>query len=290
MVDTPTERGISMSSNAVSRSTNTGPFLTPQAPKPANLPRPGRLPDQITVEHGPAALLGRFFLKADGLAQTRGVSLSLASLDELMDTNRRNRATWKPLVPLFDPAVGGITPENGLAILGRNAAGEVVAAQGARFYDWSGSDLEAEFTSQRMHYADPAASARPDETCRIFAPSARRITGKVVFSGAGWYRPDYRGQLLSMILPRISRALAYTRWKSDYTISMMADGVVAGGMAKRCGYTEVEDGVELLNSPMAPKAHGFLVWMPAEQLLADLAWFLSDFTAEVDAAVEYRRA
>lgn len=260
--------------------------LTPERP----VERSGRLLDLIAVEHGPTALLGRFFLKADAMAQERGLSLWLAPLAELIEVNRRNRETWKPLVPLFDPAVGGITPENGLAILGRNGAGEVVAAQGARFYDWRDSDLESEFTSLRMHYADPRASARADETCRIFAPSARRIRGRVVFSGAGWYRPDYRGQLLSMILPRISRALAYTRWNSDYTISMMADGVVAGGMAKRCGYTEVEDGVELLNSPMAPRAHGFLVWMPAEQLIADMAWFLSEFPTQVDAAVEYRRA
>jgi hypothetical protein len=250
---------------------------------------PGHLLDQVTVDHGPAGLLGRFFLKANSAAYARGVSLALASIEELIEINRANRATWKPLVPLFDPAVGGITPANGLAILGRNAAGEVVAAQGARFYDWRESDLATEFTSLRMHYADPRASARADETCRIFAPSAARIRGRVVFSGAGWYRPDYRGQLLSMILPRISRALAFTRWNSDYTISMMADGVVAGGMAKRCGYTEVEDGVELLNSPMAPKAHGFLVWMPRQQLLDDLGWFLKVPT-EVDPGVEYRRA
>ena len=251
--------------------------------------RPGRLLDQVTIDHGPAGLLGRFFLKADAAAYARGISLSLTSIEELIETNRANRATWKPLVPLFDPEVGGITPANGLAILGRNAAGEVVAAQGARFYDWGPSDLATEFTSLRMHYADPAASAQDDETCRIFAPSATRIRGRVVFSGAGWYRPDYRGQLLSMILPRISRALAFTRWNSDYTISMMADGVVAGGMAKRCGYTEVEDGVELLNSPMAPRAHGFLVWMPRQQLLDDLAWFL-EFPTEIDPGVEYRRA
>lgn len=283
-----------MSTEAVSRIASAVPTptsLPASPPRPERpLDRPGRLLDQITVEHGPTGLLGRFFLKADAMAQERGLSLSLAPLAELIEVNRRNRATWKPLVPLFDPEVGGITPENGLAILGRNAAGEVVAAQGARFYDWSASDLATEFTSLRMHYADPQGSARPDETCRIFAPSAQRIRGRVVFSGAGWYRPDYRGQLLSMVLPRISRALAFTRWQSDYTISMMADGVVAGGMAKRCGYTEVEDGVELLNSPMAPRAHGFLVWMPAAQLLADLSWFLTEFPAQVDAAVEHRRA
>ena len=257
---------------------------------PLEPPRPARLPDQITVQHGPAALLGRFFLMADGAARERGILLSLASMDELMEVNRRNGATWKPLVSIFDPAVGGVTPETGLAILGRNAQGEVVATQGARFYDWDQSDLLQEATSLRMYYADPAAAARPGERVLLTAPAAPRISGRVVFSGAGWYRPDYRGRLLSAILPRISRALAYTRWRTDYTISVIADAVIAGGMAQRSGYTNVEDSLELFNSPMGAYIRGKLVWMGREQLLADLAQFMSGFDTQVDAGVEHRRA
>jgi hypothetical protein len=35
-------------------------------------------------------LLGRYFLKADHAARERGVYLSLASLEELMEINRQN--------------------------------------------------------------------------------------------------------------------------------------------------------------------------------------------------------
>lgn len=261
---------------------------TPHAPAVTAFPR---LPDQITVDHGPVALLGRFFLKADAAARSRGVQLSLVPLAVLPETNRQNSDTWLPLLPLFDPSIGGVTEATGIALIGRNDRGEIVATQGARLYDWTNSDLFEEATSLRMFYADPDASCLPGERCEITAPSARRIRGRVVFSGAGWYRPDHRGHLLSGILPRISRALAYTRWRSDYTISMIADAVIAGGMARRAGYTQVEEkGVRMINSPVTKDATGALVWMPPDQMLDDLARFLSTFDAQVDAGLEQRRA
>ena len=88
----------------------------------------------------------------------------------------------------------------------------------------------------------------------------------------------------------IARLLAYTQWRTDYTISVIADAVVAGGLARRAGYTHVEDALELYNSPMTNYIRGKLVWMDTTQLLEDAAQFASGFVAQVDAEVELRRA
>jgi hypothetical protein len=56
---------------------------------------------------------------------------------------------------------------------------------------------------------------RPGERCLVTAPATRRIRGRVVFSGAAWYRPDYRGRGLSAILPRVGKAYALARWSPD---------------------------------------------------------------------------
>ena len=40
--------------------------------------------DGITLDYGPADLLGRFFLKADAALRARGILLSFATLDELV--------------------------------------------------------------------------------------------------------------------------------------------------------------------------------------------------------------
>jgi predicted nucleic acid-binding Zn ribbon protein len=235
------------------------------------LPTSGRLPASLRIMHGPAGLLGRFFLWADTAARDRGVTLSFASLQDLVDVNKANSESWRPLVPIFYPGLGGITSETGIVILGRDRDGQVVATQAARLYDWSETTLRDEAASLRMFYGDPEVAIARGDRCEITAPVAKAIAGRVVFSGAGWYRRDFRNKGLATILPRISRAYAFTRWNTDFTISIMADGVVAGGMAERCGYTNVEhSSVEFVASPMGALG-GALVWMQSEELLADLA-------------------
>jgi hypothetical protein len=235
-----------------------------------NLPMAGRLPASLEICHGPASLLGRFFLWADTAARGRGVTLSFASFDELIEINRANSDTWRPLFPLFDPALGGATAQTGFVIIGRNAAGDVVATQAARFYDWSGTTLHDEAVSLRMLYADPDAARARGDRCEIKTPAAREISGRVAFSGAGWYRPDFRGKGLALILPRISRAYAFTRWQTGHTISIMADAVVTGGFADRTGYTKVASGAaDLFVTPMGV-LRGAFVWMDTAELLSDL--------------------
>jgi hypothetical protein len=235
-----------------------------------SLPISGRLPSHLKIGYGPVGLLGRFFLWADSAARERGVTLFFASLRDLIEVNKANSDSWRPLFPVFDPGLGGITPETGFVIFGRNRDGEVVATQAARLYDWSGTTLQDEATSLRMFYADPGAAIARGDRCQINTLIARSITGRIVFSGAGWYRRDYRSKGLATILPRISRAYAFTRWNTDFTISMMADAVVAGGMADRTGYTKVEHcGVELVASPFGGMRCA-LVWMQPNELLTDL--------------------
>ena len=236
-----------------------------------SLPKSGRLPTQLKIKYGPVGLLGRFFLWADTAARDRGVTLSFASLQDLAEANRANSDSWRPLVPTFDEALGGVTPETAFVLIGRNKDGEVVATQAARIYDWPETSLKDEATSLRMFYADPDAAFAREDRCEITAPIAEKITGRVVFSGGIWYRRDFRGQDLGTILPRISRAYAFTRWHSDFTIGMLGDGVIAGGLAERAGYTKVEQGcIKLVASPLGEMRCG-LAWMQSDELLANLA-------------------
>jgi predicted nucleic acid-binding Zn ribbon protein len=245
------------------------------------LPTSGRLPANLKVKHGPVSLLGRFFLWADSAARDHGVTLFFASLQDLLDVNKSNTDSWRPLIPIFDPILGGITPETGFALLGLDKDGQVVATQAARVYDWSGTSLAEEAKSLRMFYADPEAAFARGDYCEIATPMAKEISGRVVFSGAGWYRRDFRGKGLASILPRISRAYAFTQWSTDFTISLMADAVIAGGMADRSGYTRVEHScVNLLAYPLGAVRCGF-VWMPRDQLIDDLDALMAKVAAPI---------
>ncbi|NPU66322.1 hypothetical protein HL667_15060 [Bradyrhizobium sp. 83012] len=233
-------------------------------------PQSGRVPSTLKIDHGPISLLGRFFLAADTAARERGISVNFASLQDLLDINSANSDSWRPLVPIFQPDLGGATADNSFVIIGTDKNGEVVATQAGRYYDWTGTTLFEEAVSLRMFYADPVAALARGDGCKVATPVASTIAGRVVFSGAGWYRRDFRGRGLARILPRISRAYAHARWNTDFTISMMADAVIAGGMADRTGYTRIEQSsVELVVSPLGSMRCG-LVWMPVQEMLADL--------------------
>jgi len=245
------------------------------------LPKSGRLPAHLKIKYGPVGLLGRFFLWADTAARDRGVTLSFGSLQDLIETNRDNSDSWRPLVPVFDEALGGVTPETAFVLIGRNKHGEVVATQAARFYDWPETSFKDEATSLRMFYADPEAAFARQDRCEITTPIAEKITGRVIFSGAIWYRRDFRGKDLGTILPRISRAYAFTTWNTDFTIGILADGVIAGGLAARAGYTKVEQScIELVASPLGRMRSG-LAWMQSDELLADLAAIMDQASVPV---------
>ena len=246
----------------------------------------------ITVEHGPPDLLGRFFLKADTAARSRGVTLSFGPMQELIDVNRSNPETWRPILPLFDPACGGIDDENSFCILGHNAKGEIVATQAARLYRWQDTSFHEEASSLRLFYAEPDQHRSEMEQVEVTAPIGKRLSGSVIFAGGIWYRPDYRNVGLPYILPWLSRAYAYTRWNHDFSMSIMAEEVYARGMARRSGYTKADWEVWLRHTPVHPTGNirCALVWMDEDDLLNGVEEFLGGFDAQVDARIDQRRA
>lgn len=263
-----------------------------------DVPRPGSEPpprphsaflDGVRVQHGPAHILGRVFLKAEQAMRERGIALSFASFEELAEVNRRNSATWRPLLPIFDPTFAELDETNSYCLVGRNACGEVVATQGGRLFRWGDTNFFEEARTMRLFYPAPTRPRPAAESVTITAERSRQITGTVVFSGAGWYRPDYRKRDLGVILSRVSRAIAYTRWRTDATVTIMAEGVLKGGLGERAGYTTFDWALELRNFAVG-SVRTAVLWMPQAQMLEDFSTFVDGFDAHVDRRVHDRSA
>jgi hypothetical protein len=238
---------------------------------------------QIVVQHGPAGLLGRLFLLCEAELHRRGIRLRFAGMDELLAVNRANADTWAPLWSGFDPSFTNLSPENSFCILGCDLDGNVVATQAARFLDWPDTNYHEEAESLRLMYADPDASKLPGERCRVTALAAKGMSGRVAYSGAAWYRPDYRGKALVEFLPRISRSLAHTRWDTHCTVTMMAEAVVRGKVFPRNGYRNIEWDIKMYNSRgQIPRFA--LIWSKRDEMLEDLKDFLGGFETSIDAA------
>ncbi len=236
-----------------------------------------RLPDQVDVAYGPQAIISRFILQGDREARERGVYLSIEhDFEALIAFNKSQPDKWFPLIPVFDPAYSELGPGNAFWIAGRNRDGEIVTVQCARLYDWRDTDFEREFESLRFAYRDPDLERWPEECTFCNAPSGRRISGMVCYSGGAWYHPDYRGTGLASIIPRLSRTIAYSRWNTDYTISVVEPVLVDRGVVARYGYTRVEEGIDWLNSFRGHLFNICLIWMDRTELLNDLVTQLSE--------------
>ena len=103
-----------------------------------------RLPDALTVKHGPAHLLSRFVLEGDKAAREKGVRLRLRhDFGELVYVNKQQiaRGSWYRLLDPFNPEYSDLTPENSYWISGENENGEIVLTQAGRIYYWPDSTL-----------------------------------------------------------------------------------------------------------------------------------------------------
>jgi hypothetical protein len=243
--------------------------------------------DGITLDYGPPDLLGSFFLKADAVARDLGVSLSFGTAQDLVRINKQNSDTWRPLLPIFDPVHGALNDTNIVAIIGRNSSGDVVATQAARLYNWSNTNFAAEAASLRLFYPNPQLQKLANERIEITTPAADSIAGRVCFSGGVWFHPDYRGRLLTAVLPRISRAYAFTRWFTDVTVTIMAEKLAECGVAARCGYTEINWDLTLQETRTGT-VRCALLSMRTEEMLQDLSTFVEQLGPQIDRRVNDR--
>ena len=265
---------------------------TAKVPTPAlaRAPHPHLITD-ITVEHGPAELLGRFFLKADTAARRRGVTVSFGTFEELLEVNKKNRDSWGTITTMYDHRLcpEGLAPDRAFCLLGHDARGEVVATQAGRIFFLDEESLHDQAASLRMFYDDPERTKAPNERCEVTASIAQTMRGTLLINGAVWYHPAYRKRQLSTIIPRISRAYALTHWEIDHSMGLMMEGPTKGGVINSLGYPHREWDLKLIDAPNgSPRC--CLAWMHADELIEDLGQFLAGFDAEVDIGVDQRHA
>ena len=230
----------------------------------------------ITIDYGPAGVLGRALLKAERAARARGVTLAFGSMQDLMLVNEANYDSWGPVFPGFDPAYNDLGAHNSFCLLGRNVRGEVVATQAGRLYDWTGTSYDEQARGLGLIYRDPRTQKLPHERCEVTALAAKGIDGRVFYSGGAWYHPGYRGIGLVEILPRMARALACARWNTHCTITMMAEHNVRKGVYPRNGYHNLEWEVRFIGSRSGTMRFA-LLWTKRDEMLEDLDGFLRGF-------------
>ena len=257
------------------------PAVSAASPLPNAPPARRPLLEAIRIRHGNPQLLGRFLLKAESMARERDVVLSFATFQEFCALNAEHKATWGALPAMFDLANGPIDQGMTFCIIGWNNAGEPVAAQAARVYDFGNGTLRDAIEGGAFFYPQsPPPDARVERYV-VECPSATKLTGRVTYSGGVWYRPDYRGQQLSSIVPRIGRAYALATWGSAFSIGFVSHELVRRGMAASYGFRRIEPGFRRYKADVLDY-DGNLVWMDRDEFENDLFEYLTDGAAKID--------
>ncbi len=229
-----------------------------------------RLPDALTIKHGPAPLLSKFVLEGDKAARAMGIRLHLRhDWDELVYLNKGEvvKGNWFPVINTFNPAYCNLNPENSYWISGESEDGEIIVTQAGRIHYWPDTSLEEE--AREMFYARQASG----KTCIVTAPAAKLITGVVYCAGAHWVRPDYRGHRLSHLIPRIARAYGLTRWPLDWAMALVAPILVEKGVTAGYGYKNVSYSIFYPGSLWGDLEVG-VAYLGAAEAYRDLSAFL----------------
>lgn len=231
-----------------------------------------RLPDQVTVNFGPAESAGRAILQADRKVRDVGIRLSLSSdFDELLRINQSNGRDWYALPPMFDSRYNAINAENGFWLRGVDQHGDVVLSHAVRLYVWRRTDLKEEVETLRFLYSEPARRADAVARGEVTAPSATQIKGRVSYSGALWVRSDFRGHGLARLIPPLSRALALTRWYPEFHVCFVSTATARKGMGRTYGYRREEEAVRFVNLPNFETPLEFaLCWMSTEDAVEEV--------------------
>jgi len=255
-----------------------------------NAVRPSSFLDDITIDYGPRELLGQYFLAAYAECLRLGVTISFEPISALVEINEKNRDTWPPLLSVFDYRFGQLNVDNSFCIVGRDRDGRIIYTRAARLYELGPDRPSANFlecTERLQHlYACPSDAPNKEEHWSASGEAAdamRSMTGRVTFSGAVWCHPDHRKSGLPAVIAPIGRSYAYAKWANDFSLTFMAKGVVAGGHAKRLGYsdTKVAWTVHARNASIGDLDIA-VVWTDADDIINRVEQNLSLLTPQID--------
>lgn len=226
-----------------------------------------RLPDALTIQHGPAELLARFVLACDRYARRIGLGLRVSyDFDELAWINKHyvDEGSWYPIIGEFNPQNGNLTPETAFWVSGIDAEGKVAGTYAGHVYYWPDTNLEEQAVT--VFYGRDEG-----QTAIVTTPVAKTISGVVMSGGAAWVRPDYRGKKLSHLFPRVAKAYGLSRWPLDWLIGYVTAAGYKKGLHTFYGARHTSPSV------FYPESMGELVllYTSASEACEDLTEFLA---------------
>ena len=186
--------------------------------------------------------------------------------------------------PTYDPDQSCLTPANAFWLrLQQN--GRTIACSANRFF--ATDDLLGLIRSMQIwHDAKPLLLGPPYPV--VVPPSFPRVAGNVGHSGGLWVHPDFRGQGLSRILPRLIRVLALRHFDEDWHSTLVNNSLLESGIPRNAyGYTRWEKVIDSYVPLLGRHETVWLGLMDREEMFACLAGDIDWLGTESDDQVRH---
>lgn len=232
-----------------------------------------RLPNQITMHHGPQLLLARSIFAIDEVAEKRGVLLEITTdLDRVQEINRRYSDSWSPIMPNL------LKPDETFWIIGNDAEGEPAVTMGCRRYNIERGSLSDILADLSFFYA----TIHPDldEKIELMTVVPDYIAGQVAYVGGMWTRPDHRRRGLAAVMTRIVHAICLGVWDTDHAISLVRPELPEGVLSAY-GYRNTAAGFRWHGVQKESRSRMRLIWSDKTGLISDLETYLDKAVAEL---------
>lgn len=219
-------------------------------------------------------VLERYLAHVERVVPKIGMHLSVQSnFAPLSELYRDHLDAGFLLWPAHDPRWSDVGEHNGFWIRADDELGDVAATAVARVYDLSDT-FGNELRSSRIHYRAPPETA-DEYGVELQAPRAEAWTGRLVYSGSVWVRPDHRRRGFTKVVPRMVRAIAAARWNPLRYWTVVTPENDRKGVTRAYGSWALEGHVRFGWRCWALPRVALLFSMSPEVLLADLERSLS---------------
>lgn len=208
--------------------------------------------------------VSRFLQVYDAAAAQKGIRLSIGFDFHQYVSITRALPTKKPTYPIFRPDRSPIKSGEGYWMIGFDKNNEAVLVEAARLYDLSSTNFAEHLESLKFFFADPTKHAHPQDRCICLAPSARKITGKVVYHGDVWVRTDFRGQGIAKIMTGIVRGVSFAMWAPDFVCGLAPSWSLNKGIYLTAHHEAGGSVLQLVEEDIVDD--DYLMWETGEEL------------------------
>jgi hypothetical protein len=247
-----------------------------------------RLLDDLRLDHGPIEDLAAFLLMADTALSDMGITMYRSPISELVRICEMHPKSWGWFAPMLDVRIAPIDPQTSYSIIGLDGQGEVAVVQGGKLLDTGQRTVQDMADDHSLYYGVPRNPAPHELQCRLSAPMASNLMGRLHYSGGLWVDPKHRGRGLPAITERISRALGLGWWGTAYAFSFVSESLTASPLNSLTGFKNVQPSYSIFKDG-AETYKGSLIWMDADSVATDLKEFGLTGFAKIDAGVIYGR-